>query len=235
MTRSLANKVRNRGTAMTEMVLTLPFLILILAFLLYFGRAMVRTQRAGVMDRYEAWRQVALGAGPSANEPLGHPQLNQAFFGNGAQSIEYDAAEAFPDEAQEALADAAAGFSTPAGAFARDVFDRLPRGRTVAFSVYHANRVPAWERFEGSIRRRHTRFGNDWPYAAGWRIDDDGWHHAPPLVSHNRVIGDTFFQDFDALLTDMAATNSLADLTRRMYDQNPAYRGPDVDRQAGLN
>ena len=43
---------------MAESLLALPFLMIILLFIWYFGRNSVRVQRTHVIDRYEAWREV---------------------------------------------------------------------------------------------------------------------------------------------------------------------------------
>ena len=56
---------------MTETVLVMPFLIVIFALLIYFGRGMVRVQHTQIMDRYEAWRQASADApGPHAQVTL---------------------------------------------------------------------------------------------------------------------------------------------------------------------
>ena len=44
---------------MMEMLLVLPFLLLILGMMFYMGRGMMRVQYAQVMSRHESWRVAA--------------------------------------------------------------------------------------------------------------------------------------------------------------------------------
>ena len=78
---------KHRGTAMAETILALPFLMLILLFLVYFGRNSVRVERTHMMDRYEAWREAGHGPGPRPDDPRGHPQMNDTWFNNNATTI----------------------------------------------------------------------------------------------------------------------------------------------------
>jgi hypothetical protein len=90
------HKPRSRGTAMTEMVLIIPFIAIILSLLLYLGVGINRLRGANIIDRYEAWRQVGKGPAPAASgapvppqdkensndgEPGNNLQLVGLFFG----------------------------------------------------------------------------------------------------------------------------------------------------------
>ena len=90
---------RRRGTAMMETIFSLLLITLILSFLFFFGRGVVRVQKSQVMDRYEAWREVARSWGPGSNNHLGGPQLNQTFFADNAASITQGGSHFFPHDA----------------------------------------------------------------------------------------------------------------------------------------
>lgn len=57
---------RRGGVAMIEMVLTLPFIFVLLALIMYCGVSMMRWHRVSTVDRYEAWRATAYAPGPGA-------------------------------------------------------------------------------------------------------------------------------------------------------------------------
>ncbi|MEM1447418.1 MAG: hypothetical protein AAGF84_15270 [Planctomycetota bacterium] len=80
-----------RGVAMIETVLTLPFIFVLLALIMYCGVTMLRWHRVSTIDRYELWRSVAAAPGPSA--PSGGnanafdaSPLGRAFFPAGTSS-----------------------------------------------------------------------------------------------------------------------------------------------------
>lgn len=168
--------MKRSGTAMTEMVLALPLLLLILVLVVYFGRAMVRVQRALVMDRYEAWRVAEYGQGPSANDAAGNAMINQMFFAGNAESIEYHRGDNFSGDALAQLIGAAADYSNDAGTYAQALLLSLPAGHTSEFVTTHENTVPILRRFEGPIRHRHTRLDHNWRLVNGWRdVEGNDW------------------------------------------------------------
>ncbi|MEM1099628.1 MAG: hypothetical protein AAGH92_12670 [Planctomycetota bacterium] len=76
---------RERGLAMIETVLTLPFIFVLLALIMYCGVTMLRWHRVSSVDRYETWRAVASAPGPSAPAAGGSSAfdatpLGEAFF-----------------------------------------------------------------------------------------------------------------------------------------------------------
>ena len=115
--RRLRRYMQAKGTAMSEMVLVVPFLLVVVAYVFYFGRGMVRVQRAQVMDRYEVWRQVSrTPGGPKYTEPTGRdngPQLNDTFFAGNAISVNDsgDTWQYFPDDAPLELVQQISAFS----------------------------------------------------------------------------------------------------------------------------
>ncbi len=222
---------RRRGTAMTEMVLVCPFLILIFVLLMFFGRGMVRVQHAQVMGRYEAWRQASVNApGPHPQVTHGHVLMNQTFFNENADGIGYDANGWFPPQAADALIEETNARSADAGALATDVANQFPRGRTVRFTVNHDQPIRMLRGFEGSVRHRHTKVAGDWRFANRWRQTSRGeWEPARGGESMLGPLRDVFYDGFDLdLQTLQDRDNGLAAALRRMYLAEPGYRGPTV-------
>ena len=113
---------------MTEMVMVSSILILIFAWLLYFGRGMMRAQHAIVMSRYEVWRSTANAPGP---RPVGtipgsgtNRQFNYTFFDGTAEDIDMWNHHGFYREPQDAQIAAAAAKSYDTGQMAEAAFDR---------------------------------------------------------------------------------------------------------------
>lgn len=232
-------RLKRSGTAMGEMVLVLPLLMLILALLIFFGRGVVRGQHAQVMDRYEAWRSVSAAPGPAAQGATDNPQLNQLFFGANAESIEYDLSSYFPGLAGDELTRAAAAVNAPNEYHLSELVETSlrynDRGRTVTFNTQHANRRRVWERFDQPTRHRHTRLGNDWAHVNGWNADADqqglggtaNWRRTGPYGPNVLPpLRDIFYPDFDADLANVG--NPLADAIRGLYLSRPGYAGPTV-------
>ncbi len=212
------------GAAATETVLVMPFLVVVLALLLFFGRGMVRVQRAAVMDRYEGWRQ--LSARP-IDDPVPREiwvdnttrtdDLNRMFFAGRASSI---------DDLSAAL-----------------------RSR---FEVDHDEPIELWRRLDGSIRHSHERRFREARYVHSWRYvpdrrwresSDDEWEMGDPswpshgdwapagsIRSNVRAIRDEFFQSFDDPVSERATADlpgsGFAFLLRPLYLAVPAYVGP---------
>jgi hypothetical protein len=221
---------------MSEMVLAMPFLVLILLLLFFFGRGLVRAQRVAVMDRYEAWRQASADApGPHAQIDDGHTLLNQTFYGGNADAIDYDGADLFPPDAPRELIAEAAAFATRAKTveLVNDVYDQFARGRSVRFRARHDEAIKAIRDMDlvRPVASRHTRLGHDWRFANGWRRDSDGeWEPRTGGTSMLGPLRDVFYPAFDDQLESLASNNSLARMLRGMYLNEPAYRGPEVWR-----
>ncbi|MDX1681835.1 MAG: TadE/TadG family type IV pilus assembly protein [Phycisphaeraceae bacterium] len=218
------------GAAMTETVLVLPVLLLILMFLVYFGRANLRVQHAGITDRYEAWRQAADAPGPSSDPTTGNLQLNTTFFGDNAEQLSVTSRSTWPDDASEVLVGAVAGtqFADDTPQYIQRVFETLPGGRQVNVKVTHENRVAVWERFNRPIRRNHVQLDGDWAYPAGWNTGERPWSWQGRGVSHVNAIRDTYFDPFDQALANRYSGNGLAGMIRQLYLRRPAYRGPEL-------
>jgi len=234
---AVTRPARCRGAVMSEMVLVTPLLIVVLAYLVYFGRGMVRVQHAAVMDRYEVWREVAAAVdengvawGPhvQANSTI---QLNRTFFDGNADTIDVSYQTGFHTDApDELLRRTELGWSTDARVLLEAIFDDLPTGRTMTFRTSHDNTIRLYEPFEGPIRHSHQRLGNDWRFVNGVRRQMDGtWRPAGPRVSHNGTVVETFFQPFDEVMSFLEdGGNAYAGLVRRLYLSQPGYAGPEV-------
>lgn len=186
------------GTAMSEMVLALPIILLILSLLYFFGRGMVRVQHTQVADRFDVWREGAavvysepgtagypvINRPPHSNNDVGNSMLNDTFFAGNASSIRVEAGNALASDASEALVARAAAFSANTGAIADQIFSDLPDGRTLRVWVSHVNTVRAWEMLEGDITHAHTRSLYDWRYVNGWHERLFRWDNLAALSAN---------------------------------------------------
>jgi len=220
---------------MSEMVLVLPFIVLVLAYVFYFGRGMVRVQRAHVMDRYEVWRQVErTPAGPRYSEPNGlphGPQLNDTFFAGNAASINdaHHTWHYFPDDAPQELVQQIITYSGDAALLAQEAQEAFPKGRSIGFTTRHDETIPLWKPFNGQLRHRFTRLDNEWKFANNWtEAGPDGWHSGggPWMMPEIR---DVFITEFDGVMEGLEnGGNYIARRIRWIYLRKPSYRGPTV-------
>ncbi len=233
--RRLRRYMQAKGTAMSEMVLVVPFLLVVVAYVFYFGRGMVRVQRAQVMDRYEVWRQVSrTPGGPKYTEPAGQdngPQLNDTFFAGNAISVD-DSGETwqyFPDDAPLELVQQISAFSGDAARLAEEAHDAFPKGRSVGFSTGHEEKVPLWKIFDGKIRHRHTRLDNEWKFANNWNGSGPGAEQSGGGPWMMPEIRDVFIDDFDGIMENLEnGGNYMAERIRWIYLRKPSYRGPEI-------
>ncbi len=220
------------GTAMTEMVLVLPFLVFILLLVMYFGKGVVRLQHAQVMDRYEAWRLADGAPGPAANVQGGSAMMNQSFFGGAAQSVSADYSSAFPTDAADEFELMASNVSTDAKNLVTEAFDDFPKGATATMTTTHNESVALWQKIDQPVKHRHVRIGNDWAYSNRWVKNNKGeWvlQHAdgtwilPPAR-------DVFYDQLDNTLENLdQGGNRIAEYMRGTYLDKPAYRGPTIN------
>jgi hypothetical protein len=221
-----ARNPRRRGTAMMEMVLALPLILLILALLLFFGKGIMRVQHSQVADRYEAWRLAEEAPGPTADGM----QIGQTFL-KGAETITSDTNGFFPPDAGDNLILAGGRISTDTQSLTAQALTDFPNGRQARFNTTYANTVPALQRFQGAITHQHTRIGNDWKFVNGWREfnsewiqkanGDDPWMLQP--------VDEYFYTDLDARLTPLIEMpNALASGAAALYTAKPGYKGPTV-------
>ncbi len=223
---------------MSEMVLVTPMLIVVLAYLTYFGQGMVRVQRAAVMDRYEVWREVAsvmdddgTAWGPHTQQNSAS-QLNATFFAGNADDIDIARRTTFPTDAPDELVRRTdMVYGGDAVTLLERIFDDLPRGREITFNTAHSNDVRLFTPFEGPIRHTHLRLGNDWRFVNGQQRQQDGsWRPTGPRVAHTSALVETFFRPFDESMSFMADNgNGYAGIVRALYRSQPGYAGPDVE------
>ncbi len=154
---------------MTEMVLVLPLIVFVLAMMLFFGRGMVRAQHALVMDRYATWRSVYDGPGPQWMIVPGTQAYNETFFGGKASQITRWLDDEFPKDAEDEIIAVVSEAGPEAADLVNTVYEMLPGGQTTGFATEHTNTVAIYKPFEGAIRHRHTRAGNDWKFTNSFR------------------------------------------------------------------
>ena len=219
---------------MTEMILVLPFLMLILAMVFYFGRGVVRIQRTQSMGRYEVWRSTARAPGPRYSEPGGPhgPLLNDTFFAGNAKSIGRSHwHDWFPDDAAHELEDEAQNFSSDTGELVEESHEAFPNGRTLRLSTKHDESVPLWKQFNRSIQHRHTRLDHEWKFANNWSGSGPNARQSGGGTWMLPEVRDVFMMDLDEPLEQLQnGGNYLAGNIRGIYTRRPHYRGPDVTR-----
>jgi hypothetical protein len=184
---------------MTEMILVIPFIAVVLSFLLFLGGAIVRLKSAHVIDRYEAWRQVAAGPGPAAsgalvapkrsewytremsqNEPGNNQQLNALFFESKASEFDYSSERTAPESAlvgQVALAYQASQVQGRMAASQLDFIRQMDAsgntmmlGRRVKIITSFPTAGTIWNEMEAPYRHSYFRIGNTWSAANAWRV-----------------------------------------------------------------
>lgn len=236
---------RRRGTAMMEMIFSLLLITLILSLLFFFGRGVVRVQRSQVVDRYEAWREVAHSWGPSSNNHLGGPQLNDTFFGGNASSVSQSTTSFFPRDARDDLIDEAQAFSNETSEVVELSHDDFVKGRSVRMVTRHDESHPLWNQFDKSAAHRHTRIEHEWKAENRWVGAGSGQHlrgstelyhywgvwHSPNNERPYTLPAarDTFMLELDEPLRGLANNgNHLAGRMRQIYSHRPAYRGPTL-------
>lgn len=219
--------VNRRGAAMTETVLVLPIVLVVLALLLMLGRSMARLHSVSIMDRHEAWRQVAHAPGPGTG--AGQGQLNDAFLRGEAERIEAQVDGYFPETPRRWRVNAAEQYSGEAGALAEDAMARWPRGRRVRFATTFGSSMPLEGELglTGPMRHGHVRMENEWKFVNGLRYDsaDVRWVPTGPRVSVMGVLGDRYLEALDQRLT---VGNEVAEVIRGLYARVPGYGGPMV-------
>ena len=227
------------AAVISEMVLAMPLLVLILVLLFYFGRGMVRVQRAQVADRYQAWLEVGRGPGPGRDGAT--EQLNQVFFARNAESLDIDQADQFPAESTEELVEAVGAVDADAALLAERLAAALPSGRLVRLEAVHGETVPVWRQFEGPIRHTHVRIEHEWRFVNGWRRDTElapqpwpsheAWYAGGSAASILSPLRRTFFSELDDRLDELDPDGPAGDMIRMivgLYAADPGYAGPTI-------
>ncbi len=144
------------GTAMTEFVLTLPFLAVIAGLTFFFGWGLMRKHQVLVADRYSAWQRVETGNWPTEEK------LNEIVFHNQAVSVHLSGSGGLQDTAQDLVAQAA-GYGPRTEELANQlVLHRFDRGRRAQVSAEFDAKQALWQRFGGTIVHSHGREGITW-------------------------------------------------------------------------
>lgn len=194
-----ARAVRSRGTATVEFVMAIPLLAMVMAGTFFFGWAMRNHQRMCVADRYAAWRSVYVAA-PSAGA------LNaECFDGRGeGTSLTITAG---PDGTLDAFVAVAGEQSPLAGELAEELVaeELVPWGAEACVESQFSTSVAFWRRLaRGAMETRHVREGPDWVRGE---------------VYVGAAIRELYLDDLDRALYGQAATTSIGQSLRRLYEQ----------------
>ena len=230
---------RQRGAAMAETVLVLPFIMFVIVLLVYFGWNFRRLALVTNMDRYAVWEQVTPGSpGPDIQrlqQEVRNPRLNNMFFGlNNDQGLtldEWARNDGYRPQAHQELLEQQADETY-------SYFDAFlgasPGGIRERFVISHDHLTDSLDQMGMSDTMRnkfgHQRLNGDWRYANGIRNDsDDGWVASGYRVAPGNALRDVFFAELDDQLEAYSSNgNTLADAIQAFYSSYPGYRGPRV-------
>ena len=198
------------GTAMTEMVLVLPFLAVILSLTFFFGWAMMQKERTLLASRYSAWSRVDTGVW--ADEA----RLNDLVFANKATTLTLTQDTGDPaigswgapggtNTTPGDLVTAVGAVNQIAAGLADEMVNsRFPHGYRSIVSAEFSPRQNFWAQFRGAISGRDAREG------LSWRRADS--------VSPWNVLRDQFYSPFDTALESVAPpANGMAQMVRSLY------------------
>lgn len=149
-------RLHRPGTAMTEFVLTLPFLAVIAGLIFFFGWALMHKHQVLVADRYSAWQKIETGSWP------GDKKLNDIVFDKRATNVSLTSRACIRDTAEDLAVEAGAYGPRTEELANKLVLNRFPRGRQVRISASFDRNQALWERFTGPITHRHGREGVTW-------------------------------------------------------------------------
>ncbi|MCC5830385.1 MAG: hypothetical protein JJU36_13150 [Phycisphaeraceae bacterium] len=220
---------RRRGTVMFEILLVLPFILLIVAVLLYLGHATLRMQRAKIMDRYEAWHVADHAHGPSSESGPGNEHINAMFQLGTAVSINRDQAGGHLRLALRMLQDHGSNINPDLGRMIGEYHDAFPGNVTVGFSTHHDHSGGGvLANFDGPISHDHARIGNDWKFVNSFRRSSGEWVHSGSGPWNLSRIQEVFYDDLDQAFQSLAHQTIMAPHLRAWYRYRPGYQGPHV-------
>jgi|GEM_PF-3167311 len=229
---------RQRGTAMTETILALPFLLLIMLFIAYFGRSSVRVERTHMMARYQAVRSASQGPGPRPDVDNTHEQMNDTWFNNTADNTNFSGHTIFPEDAYQRWQDAAARRSDDAGSLLDQMLNDYSGGSTAQVTSRHNSSNKFLEMFNNDVHATHTVEDGDWKYVNGYPLwiqenvdyscphcGHHGVHHRWDMPIGGRTpagpydacrlgrtnanaLRDTFYEGFDSTLEAMSSAQN---------------------------
>jgi hypothetical protein len=185
------------GTAMTEMVLVLPFLAVILSLTFFFGWAMMQKERTHLASRYAAWSAVEAGVPPD------EARLNDLVFANKASTLTIGPT-GYTSTTLDDLVTRVGQVDQIAGGLADDLIGkRFPHGYRSSVTADFAPRQNFWSQFRGPLSGHHAREGVTWQ-----RQNVSPWN----------VLRDQFYSPFDTVLEAVPAPGSdMAQMVRSLY------------------
>lgn len=141
------------GTAMTEMVLALPFLATVVSFIFFFGWAMLHKQQVIMASRYAAWETIYNGT-PSED------RTNEVAMASKGVNVVITPSNAEVTTMQDLLGQISQGAQPLADATIGEAF---PGGTDVRASAdFLALQPRAGARFSPTISSHHSRDGVTW-------------------------------------------------------------------------
>ena len=224
-----------RGSVMLEMVLALPFFFFVLSLLIFLGRGGMRLQQSHIVDRYEAWRDAEFAPGPHGTFEGGADQLNSAFFRGKGQSIDYYIEDFYPQDVVQALAAGVGSRSDDANNLVNEVLPTLDQGRHVVLVTHFKEENKVWAQLNQPITHGYVRIGTEWKFANGWEqmLTDGKVKPTEPGTHVDAAVNKVFVKGLDDILAQISKNSSspkLAAAMRGLYDDVPAYFGPDFPK-----
>jgi len=226
---------RQRGTAMTETILALPFLLLILLFIAYFGRSSVRVERTHMLAKDLAVRIASQGRGVPTDPFFAtgtRGEMNETWFNGTADRLTGNFHSNFPDDAYQRWQDGAARRSDDAGSLLDQMwidFQYHAQAVTAHITSRHNSSNKFLELFNGDVHASHTVQNGDWKFINGYKHRADSYDPNGSQVHNLNTLRDIFYDGFDSTLEGMSdAQNPLASTIRTLYLNSNGYRGPEV-------
>lgn len=231
---------------MTEMVLVVPFFLIVISLLFYLGRGLIRVQHTQVVDRYEAWRAASGAPEPAANNTNNNTLLNQTFYSNKAVTMEFDEHNVRVHEADDQFAltvESDPRLTAEGAKLAHEINSRNAAWFFAHVKSEHDMSASIWDKLDGPMYHTHIRMGHDWSFATLWRLDPDpdiGWTSAGGGGRVETSIRETYFEPLEDALTNLVPSANdptpqdttpkpqLANRIKGLYVSSPHYRGPTV-------
>lgn len=164
------------GSAMMEMVLILPFLMLLLGLIMFFGWAVQCKQEVIVAARYASWHRTQLGNYPTEAD------IQQKVLEDRPSMVSLSGSTPRVDTESDLINEVAAR-NPRSAAYASALFDTVyPEGHGAAVSASFQSTVGFFNRFTGDINDQSSREGEP------WRRDD---------VYSWQTLSDQFYGDLD--------------------------------------
>ncbi|MEM7683053.1 MAG: hypothetical protein AAF288_13955 [Planctomycetota bacterium] len=242
-----------RGTAMSETLLVLPFLLVIFSLMFFLGLNLKRLERATMLGGYEARRQAVVGEGPGGTLATERTAFGELFFESQERlDVEVLDQDDFPlaEDLEDAWRTAVAAAPSESGAddLLTQYLDRVPAGRSVRVRLNTDDRIPLWSELTDPVLEHRTAMvGSQWrfadavgeeanPFGGVYRTQADLEFGSRRDLFAARLLGDAWLDQYapgfrDAVQPMADAGNLYAAAVMNWMLGSPSYAGPNLPTQ----